>query len=249
LREGQGLAPLSGSALNYTYVRDECGKKGNPAIFGGCPFSAVNDTNNNSDDFIFADTSATNTLAGQRLGAPGPQNLAGPLVRNSTIVALLLDSNVAAALSPNRVRDLTPVTNGANGTLTIRRRFVNNTGAPVTRLRFRVIDISSIAVPAGVADIRTLTSTSVVINGITDAATCLAANGVATTPCSVNVIGTTLEQPPNQSLGGGLNSTVGVGTVTLATPLAPGASINLQVVLGVQQSGAFKFFVNVEALP
>jgi hypothetical protein len=62
-------------------------------------------------------------------------------------------------------------------------------------------------------------------------------------------VATTLEQPPNQALGGALNSTVGVGTVTVGTPLAPGASINVQFVLGVQQSGAFKFFVNVEALP
>ncbi len=39
------------------------------------------------------------------------------------------------------------------------------------------------------------------------------------------------------------------GTITLATPLAPGASINLQFLLGVQQTGSFKFFFNIEALP
>jgi len=39
------------------------------------------------------------------------------------------------------------------------------------------------------------------------------------------------------------------GTVTLATPLANGASINLQFLLGIQQTGTFKFFINVEALP
>jgi hypothetical protein len=39
------------------------------------------------------------------------------------------------------------------------------------------------------------------------------------------------------------------GTITLATPLAPGASINLQFQLGVQQTGSFKFFFNIEALP
>ena len=62
-------------------------------------------------------------------------------------------------------------------------------------------------------------------------------------------MGTTLEQPPNQPLGGGLNSTVGIGTVTLAAPLAPGASINVQVFLRGTAVGAFKFFVNLEALP
>jgi hypothetical protein len=134
-------------------------------------------------------------VSGQRLGAPGPQNLGSPLTRTSTFGVALLDSNFPATSQPNRARDLTSVTNGANGTLVLRRRFVNNTGAAVTQLRLRVIDISSLAVPAGIADIRTLTSSNMVINGITDAATCLAANGVATTPCSVNVVGTTLEQP------------------------------------------------------
>jgi hypothetical protein len=43
-----------------------------------------------------------------------------------------------------------------------------------------------------------------------------------------------------------MNSTM---TATLGTPLASGASINLQFVLGVQQGGSFKFYVNIEALP
>ncbi|HST50768.1 MAG TPA: hypothetical protein VLJ61_02065, partial [Pyrinomonadaceae bacterium] len=78
---------------------------------------------------------------------------------------------------------------------------------------------------------------------------CLASNGVATTPCTVNVQGTTLEQPPSQLNGGGFNSTLSAGTVTLGTPLANGASINVRFLLGIQQTGNFKFFVNVEALP
>jgi methionine-rich copper-binding protein CopC len=250
LREGTTLTPLSGSVLEYSYHRDQCGKKGNPAQFGPCPTNGfVADTNDNANDFIFADTTAASTPAGQRLGAPGPENLQNPLLRNSTITALLLDSNFGAPAPPNRVRDFTPVTNGANGTLSVRRRFVNNTGAPVTRLRFRIVDISSIAVPGGIADVRALTSTNVVVVGITDSATCLASTGSATTPCTVTVQGTTLEQPPTQAMGGALNSSMSAGTITLGTPLAPGASINLQFLLGVQQSGSFKFFFNMEALP
>jgi hypothetical protein len=65
----------------------------------------------------------------------------------------------------------------------------------------------------------------------------------------VTVHGTTLETPPAQPLGGALNSSLTTGTITLATPLANGASINLHFLLGVQSSGAFKFFFNVEALP
>ena len=39
------------------------------------------------------------------------------------------------------------------------------------------------------------------------------------------------------------------GTVTLGTPLANGASINLQFLLGIQQTGNFKFYIIIEALP
>jgi hypothetical protein len=38
------------------------------------------------------------------------------------------------------------------------------------------------------------------------------------------------------------------GNITLNTPLAPGASVNVQFVFGVNQIGSFKFFVNIEAL-
>jgi hypothetical protein len=249
LREGATLTPLGGSVLEYSYFRDECGKKGNPAMFGPCPTGGlVADTNVNSDDFIFADTSGAVTPAGQRLGAPGPQNL-GSARLNLAIPALFVDSTVSSIVAPNRVRDLTPVTNGTNGTLTVRRRFVNNTGANVTRLRFRLVDFSSLAVPGGIADLRALTSTTVTVNGVNDSATCAATGTPSTAPCSVTVFGTTVEQPPNQSLGGALNTSMSAGTITLPTPLAPGQSINLQFQLGVQQTGSFKFFFNVEALP
>jgi len=163
---------------------------------------------------------------------------------------LLLDSNFGQPAPPNRVRDLTPqLPNAQNGTLSIRKRFVNNTGAPVTRIRFRLVDFSSISVPGGVADLRALTSGNITVTGITDPGTCAATGTPTTAPCQVTVFGTTLEEPPTQTLGGAHNSTLSAGTITLATPLAPGASINLQFVLGVQQTGSFKFFFNIEALP
>jgi hypothetical protein len=37
--------------------------------------------------------------------------------------------------------------------------------------------------------------------------------------------------------------------VTLATPLANGASIDVRFLLGIQQTGSFKFYFNIEALP
>ncbi len=249
-REGATLTPLSGSVLEYSYQRDQCGKLAQSGVFGPCPTGFLpKDSNNNAEDFFFADTAATNTPAGQHLGAPGPENLTSPLLRNSTIPVLLLDSTVSAALSPNRLRDLTPVTNGANGTLTIRRRFRNDTGAPITRLRFRIIDISTSPTSGAIADVRSLTSMTVSGVMVSDPQTCMATGTPATAPCTVTVQGTTVEEPPTQVNGGGNNSTMRVGVITLGTPLANGASINIQWLLGVQTTGVFKFFVNVEALP
>jgi len=119
---------------------------------------------------------------------------------------------------------------------------VNNTGAPVTRLRFRIIDITTFPAPSGFADLRSRTSALVVVSGINDSATC----SPQSTPCTVNVQGTTLEQPPSQPNGGTFNSS---WSVALAAPLAPGASVNLQFLIGIQQTGSFRIFMNVEALP
>jgi hypothetical protein len=248
-REGNTLTPTGGSTLEYTYFRDECGKKGNPSTFGNCPTGGFTaDTHVNADDFIFADTNATNTPAGRRLGAPGPQNLGSPRF-TLDVVALLLDSTKGAAGNPNRVRDTTAIgPNAASGTLSIRRRFQNNTGAPVTRLRIRVVDISTTFIAGGgVADLRLLTSGDTT-DTVGDPATCAAA-GFPSSPCTVTIRGTVLETPPAQPLGGGFNASATTGVITLGTPLAAGASINLQLVLGVQTTGSFKFFFNIEALP
>jgi len=209
----------------------------------------VKDSNVNSEDFVFVDTAGTVTPAGQRLGAPGPQNL-GSARLNLSIAALLLDATIGAPAAPNRFRDLTPITDFTPGTLSVRRRFQNNTGAPVTRLRFRIVDISSLVSPGGgIADVRAISSTTITVNNVNDAATCAATGTPATAPCTVTVFGTTLEQPPVQAQSGALNSTLSAGTITLPSPLAPGASVNLQLLLGVKQTGSFKFFFNIEALP
>jgi hypothetical protein len=247
LREGTTLTPLNGSTLQYSYFRDECGKGGNPLTFGSCPTGGfTKDSNVNGDDFVFADTTGTVTPAGQRLGAPGPQNLGSPRL-GQFAPAVLLDATQPATVAPNRLRDQTPqLPNAMNGTLSIRRRFQNTTGAPVTRLRLRIVDISALAFSGSVADVRALNSPQITVSGVLDAATCLASTGSAATPCTVTVQGTTVETPPAQPLGGALNSSL---TITLGTPLAPGESINFQVLLGVRQTGAFKLLFNVEALP
>jgi hypothetical protein len=249
LREGTTSTPLSGSVLEYSYFRDECGKKGNPATFGPCPSVAFTvDTGVNSDDFTFADTAGTATPAGQRLGAPGPQNLGAPRLMNVAIPAPLLDATVGLPASPNRVRDKDDIINGTFGTMLVRRRFVNNTGAPITKLRFRIIDFSTFPLgPGDTADLRALNSINALVD-VDDPATCAAKTPSEPAPCTVQVFGTTVEQPPTQALGGGLNSSFGVGTISLGTPLAPGQSVNLHFLMAVEKNGSYKFFLNNEAL-
>lgn len=243
-KEGTGYPALVPFSIDYSFYRDNCGKGGSITTFGACPTGGIlKDTNNNAADFVFVDTNGTSAGAGQRLGAPGPENLSSPIERNASFAVNLLDICVAAASPPNRVRDFTsdPPNNSTFGTLDIRRTVVNNTGGNVTRLRFRVVDLTTFPAPSGIADLRPRTSTAVVVT--VDRPPC----GSGTS--NVTVQGTTLEQPPSQPNGGGFNSSMSAGVVTLATPIANGASLDVRFLLGIQQTGSFKFFINVEALP
>ena len=92
LSEGGNSDATRASVLEYSFHRDQCGKKGNPAIFGVCPSGGLPvDTNDNVNDFVYADTSGTATPQGQRLGAPGPENLGNPRIA-------ILDNGVTARL-------------------------------------------------------------------------------------------------------------------------------------------------------
>ncbi len=228
-REGGGLQTIGASDGEYSFARK---------LNSGLP----QDTGSNAADFVFVATDA-GTYGGVAaiLGAPAPENLASPIQRNAAIKATLIDPAVSSAAPPNRVRDTTAVgPNAALGTLVIRRQFTNNTGGPVTRLRFRIVDVTTLNTPGYVpggsqADMRALNSNNITVT---------LSNGA-----QVLVQGTTVELPPTQPGGGGLNSSMAVGSITLSTPLAAGANAKVQFVLGVQQGGSFRFTVNVEALP
>lgn len=248
-REGTGFTGTLGAEtsgnIEYSFFRDMRGS--------GLP----KDTGNNAADFLPAATGGETTTIGTALGAPGPENRFAPVVNlTRPIIIGLLDMTKTASQSPNRVRKLCAVAEECDplrsnlGTMSIRRRVTNNTASPLTRLRFRVIDITTF--PAvGTADMRPLTSATIT-ETINDPARC-AADPTATStsaPCDVTVQGTTLEQPPDQfTLGGGWNSSLSVETILLESPLAPGAGVNVQFLLGVQKGGSFRFIVNVEALP
>jgi hypothetical protein len=247
-KENMGYPPLNGLAVSHSLYRD---------LRSGFP----KDTQNNETDFMVANTAAaslctdTANFLCQRLGAPGPENLNSPIQRNAEIKASLVDTQCASiAVNPTlpsacRFERRTDAGSGygssptSTGTLSIRRRFTNTTGVMVTRLRFRIVDITTVPLPPGTADLRAITSTSVT-------ATCQSEGGIPHL-CTDNasptttIEGTTLETDANgQSNGGAFNS-----TLSLATPLAAGASVNIQFLLGVEQNGTFRFFINVEALP
>ncbi len=248
LVEGATLPAAAGSQVEHSYFRKECDfVPGVPCVVDGNP----KDTNDNAADFLLASVGGVAVAGVERLGAPGPQNSTSPVrLDNKGISAALLDSSQGAAGSVNRKRDANP--GGANysqfGTLSIRRRVINNTAGPVTRLRFRIVELTTYPNDPGNADLRALSSSDVANVSITnDSGTC-----GGSPSCTVTVKGTSLEQPPNQDpsaggVGGGYNT-----TYTVALPggtLAKDASVNVQFMLGVQQPGKFRFYIIIEALP
>jgi len=225
-REGTGLSPASGitSDGEITFVRK---------VVVGVP----SDTDNNDADFVLLATDGGNyNLRQAGLGAPGPENTSSPINPGSLVSLSLIDPARTSTESPNRARTLSadPANNSTFGTMSIRRTFTNHTGTNITQLRFRIVDITTHPALPGDADLRVRTSGQV---------------SVTVTGGAVKTVeGTTLETPPAQSAGGGNNSTVALGTVTLGSPLANDASVDLQFLLGVQQPGHFRFFLTVEAI-
>lgn len=259
-KEGTGYPALTNTfAIDSSFYRDNCGRQGAVNSLQPCTITTgVIDTDNNANDFIFVDTNGTSEGAGQRLGAPGPENLSAPVEKNAQYGVTFLDPCVASSSAPNQVRDLTsdPGNNSTFGTIELRRTITNNGDAPATRLRFRVTQQTTFPAPSGTADLRIRSSSDLGVS-------------VDRTPCdgqtsSITVHGTTLEQPPNQPNGGGFNSTVSAispsqaarpasgktisGTLDLSAPLNPGESIDLRFLYGIQQTGKFRVTLNVEVV-
>jgi endonuclease G len=230
--EGGGLSPASGITTDsqHAFVRK---------LTSGVP----QDTDNNSSDFVLVATDPITVGNNAVLGAPGAENRTSPIQRNSSIKGTLVDpqcggfGSIASGCARVRTAAGANPTTAQYGTLRIRRKFTNTTAANVTSLRFRVVGITTLGSPgagSGQADLRVVSSSPADFNvTLTDGSV-------------VPVKGTQVETPPAQPNGGGLNSTV--ITVTTATPIAPNDSVNIEFTLGVQQEGAFSFFVNVEAV-
>ena len=225
-KEGNGYPQ---PVMNRTLVRDM-----------RTPTGAHKDTNDNAADFLLLNnlSQAAPLAAGELLGAPGPENLNSPVAGIHLVKASLLDPTAGSNSAPNRERRPNFEPNANLGTLLIRRKFTNNGTSSISRLRFRAIDITgpgSDNTCGGTmcADVRLLTS--------------LDEEAGSPTIGVVQVRGLTLEEPPVQSNGGGFNSSVSANSITLLTPLAPGASIYVTFKLGIMRTGTFRLLVNTEA--
>lgn len=218
-REGTGLLPAGGVTADaeHAFVRNE--GSGRPA-----------DTNDNRADFtlvaidpaLLADGTAT-------LGAPGPENRTGLVSRNSKFT-VAVPPGVALSL-----RALSPaVTNGDLGTLSLRRRFTNNTGQALNRLRFRVADVQTFRG-------RLIYGTQAELRLLDAQLTGLSGTGLKAA---------TVEATPSHPLGGGVNTSLVVGgSLILTQPLQNGQSVDVEFLLGVMKGGSYQFILVVEAAP
>ena len=212
-REGTGLLPADGVMANveHSFVRNQ--GSGRPA-----------DSNDNRADFTLVATDPNlinNDTAA--LGAPGPENRTGLVSRNGGF-AVSVPTGVASSVRRN-----TAVTNGTLGTLSLRRRFTNNTGQALSKLRFRVADLStwnSRQIFGSQAELRVLDATLEGLSGLK---------------------ATKLETVPAQPNGGGINAGLLIdGALTLSSPLGPGQSVDVEFLLGVMRGGTYQFILVVE---
>jgi len=247
-REGNGLSSLTGTTVDgeYSFVRKVDVSTALPQ-----------DTGDNAADFVFVATNggtfnATTLPLQGLLGAPGPENSTGPITRNIVSSGVgfapgLVDPNCGSTAAPNQAR----ATTSFGDTLKIRRKYTNNTGGTVNRLRFRVVDITTLNSPnlysgAAQADVRAVTSTL-------ESVTLVCSNNG-----TQDVQGLTLEyadgtNKPDQSTNfGGHNSSVAAGSlsggvITLTTPLADGDSIYVNFWIKIVSGGKFRFAWILEA--
>jgi hypothetical protein len=233
LTEGSPLPNTRNSTQQYAFVRRE-------PLTGG-----VQDTDNNAADFVEVSTDPQTNVgdnAAPVLGTPGPQNTSSPVSSNDLFGFDLTAPTLGRELPPNRERDNSPDSCAPLGTLRLRRSITNNSGTFISRLRFRVVDVTTVNSPDE-------------SEGMTQAILHVRSSSPETVTAvpgrgDVQVRGLRDEQEifENETQCGGMNTSLSDDTVTLESPLAPGQTIDVVFLLGVEQTGHFRFYVNIEAL-
>ena len=250
-REGAGYPalpvplPRESAWVRLPYL--SCAARGCTPQSGPAIDQSQQDFDDNARDFYYTDTTGSISIPDgriQRLGAPGPENLSAPVsVPGAYDLIPERPSRCSPGdASPNRVRDLTPgpALTAPLGTLDLRVVWVNWSGVAITRLRFRIIDLTIFPVPFGTADLRAMSSDDVTFS--VDSYPCGSPDGTGIAS------GTTLEASAIQPGGGGLNSALGAGSVTPATPLRTGG-LTFRLKFGVVQNGFARFCVVPETTP
>lgn len=127
--------------------------------------------------------------------------------------------------------------NWPSGILSFPRRFTNNTGQAITRLRIRIIEMTTFPENSGTSDLRPIDATGTV----TDSSGTVIVAGLQ--PMM-------LESSQQQFNGGGVNSSLTLDMSVLpGGSLGIGASVDVQILVGVAQEGTKVFKFIVEALP
>ncbi len=223
-REGAGLPTLDATTAEHSFVRRQ--ESGRPQ-----------DTDDNARDFVLVSTTGA-SIGGVAsvLGAPGPQN--DPNVVSMFAPLRLSSGDIVPTIAAEKRRSFrrrTSPTPVVAGTLVLRRTFTNTSNHSLTRLRFRVIDITTQGTPistdGSTADVRVVSSFD-----------SRAGNGTI-------VRGLMLEQPPTQADGGGLNASLRVEGINSGAPLTPGATVALEFRLNVVRGGHFRLRVQPEEIP
>lgn len=217
--EGAGLPAVVAVGGEWAFVRK-----------APYPMGAVQDTGQNQNDFLLvAPDAGVYSSTQSALGAPGPRNLAAP--RSVSLVTSLADPTVSSTAIPNKAQ--------SGNYHYFRRKLTNNTGAPITKLRLRVKDLTTLKGPgyssAGQADWRAIATGDAVI-----------ALADFTTPTARGLI---LEAPaiPYSATGkgGGLNASL---VVDLAgTPIPDGGSIYVNLGFRNVKGGSYFFILVPEA--
>ena len=244
-REGPGYPVIAPGGIEYSLVRrlpggctgSEAAPSGDcdtvAAIQGtaGPSSGRPQDTESNAADFIFVDTAANDVGFGSRLGSPGPSNLDAPI---GAAVALLGGEKLDTLRGAKRRSQPRP------------RTFDARIPAHLHQLHGR--DHAPSALPD---------------RGHHDAAGHRRRGGPAAAELarrSRHRRSAALQlgherhhgarhdtrKPPAQAAGGGYNSSLSVGHVSAAQPLANGGTVDVRFVLGIVQEGLVRFCVVAE---
>ena len=199
-------------------------------------------------------SSGVGALTGARLGAPGPRNTHSPIQRNGWVSLTPLNIPGSGVASDARMISTGSVLD-PKGRLSLRRTLTNTSPTvTMTQLRFRIVAItggtnSTAPDGTGTADVRAISSSTLGVRYRDSAGNIqTAAGGLAleapSSPTTA-LAGGGAAPVPSGAQGGGLNSSWSIVNFP-AGGLAPGASINVEFLLGIVKDGNYRVVVDSE---